>query len=30
MNFNYWYDRIGTKGIFNINDLPLNIYQRKI
>ena len=30
MNFNCWYDRMGAKGYFSIQDFPMNIVQRRI
>jgi hypothetical protein len=30
MNFNCWYDRIGSKGAFAIQDFPMNMFQRKL
>ena len=30
MNFNCWYDRLGSKGYFNVQDFPMNMVQRRI
>ena len=30
MNFNCWYDRMGAKGYFSIQDFPMNIVQRRV
>lgn len=30
MSFSCWFDRLGTKGVFNIMDYPANLVQRRI
>ena len=30
MNFNCWYDRMGAKGYFCVQDFPMNLVQRRV
>lgn len=30
MNFSCWYDRLGSRGVFNVQDFPINLVQRKL